>query len=96
MNGKTGEVTLDFGDEYFDTGSTTLKPRMRDTLDKFIPAYANSLFQIQKSRIKSESVEVIGFASSTYKGKYVNPKSVDADDKEALEYNLKLSFGRAN
>lgn len=96
VDGKTGEVTLDFGDEYFDRGSTVLKPRMTTTLDKFIPLYSESLFKDPKVADKISSVEIIGFASSTYKGKYVNPKSVNTADKEAIEYNLKLSFGRAN
>lgn len=96
VNGKTGEVTLDFGQEYFDTGSTMLKPKMMTTLDKFIPLYAKGLFNDPKVADKIASVEVVGFASSTYKGHYVNPKSVRTQDKEAIDYNLRLSFGRAN
>jgi hypothetical protein len=96
VDGRTGEVTLDFGEEYFDTGSTVLKPKMRVVLDKFIPLYAKSLFADPKIASKIANVEIIGLASSTYKGRYVNPKSVQPGDKEALEYNLKLSFGRAN
>ena len=96
VDGKTGEVTIDFGEEYFDTGSSVLKPKMRLTLDKFIPIYARSLFNDPKVAEKIANVEIIGFASSTYKGKYVNPKSVKPADKEAIDYNLKLSFGRAN
>lgn len=96
VDGRTGEVTLDFGDEYFDRGSTVLKPKMTMTLDKFIPAYSQSLFKDPKVADKISSVEIIGFASSTYKGRYVNPRSVKEGDKEAIEYNLKLSFGRAN
>jgi chromosome segregation ATPase len=96
VDGRTGEVTLDFGGEYFDTGSTNLKPKMMMTLDKFIPIYARSLFSDPKLADKIANVEVVGFASSTYKGKYVNPTSTSTGDKEAIEYNLKLSFGRAN
>jgi outer membrane protein OmpA-like peptidoglycan-associated protein len=96
VDGKTGEVTLDFGGEYFDTGSTALKPKMRTTLDRFIPIYARSLFSNPKLADKIANIEIVGFASSTFKGKYVNPKSIKSGDKEAIEYNLKLSFGRAN
>ncbi len=96
VDGKTGEVTLDFGGEYFETGSTSLKPKMRLTLDRFIPIYAKSLFNDPKLADKIANVEIVGYASSTYKGKYVNPKSVKNQDKQAIEYNLKLSFGRAN
>jgi chromosome segregation ATPase len=92
----TGMVTLDFGEEYFDSGSDTLKPKMKSTLDKFIPIYARSLFSDPKVSEKVANVEIIGFASSTYRGKYVNPRSVRPEDKEAINYNLKLSFGRAN
>ncbi|MDR3607799.1 MAG: hypothetical protein P4M08_10510 [Oligoflexia bacterium] len=96
VDARTGEVTLDFGGEYFDTGSANLKPKMRVTLDKFMPIYAKSLFNDPKIAAKIGSVEIIGFASSTFKGRYVNPKSIRPEDKEAIEYNLKLSFGRAN
>lgn len=96
VDGGTGVVTLDFGEEYFDSGSDLLKPKMKTTLDKFIPIYARSLFSDPKVADKVANVEIIGFASSTYKGKYVNPRSVRPEDKEAINYNLKLSFGRAN
>jgi chromosome segregation ATPase len=96
VNGRTGEVTLDFGGEYFDTGSTSLKPKMRTTLDKFMPVYARSLFSDPTIADKIASVEIVGFASSTYKGRYVNPKSTRPGDKDAIDYNLRLSFGRAN
>jgi hypothetical protein len=96
VDGRTGEVTLDFGAEYFDTGSTALKPGMRSTLDRFIPAYAKSLFSDPKVADKIANVEIVGFASATYQGRYVNPKSTEASDKQAIDYNLKLSFGRAN
>jgi chromosome segregation ATPase len=96
VDARTGEVTLDFGGEYFDTGSSSLKPKMRTTLDKFMPVYARSLFNDPKIADKIASVEIIGFASSTYQGRYVNPKSTRAEDKDAIDYNLKLSFGRAN
>jgi hypothetical protein len=66
------------------------------TLDRFIPIYAKSLFNDPKLAEKIANVEIVGFASSTYKGKYVNPTSVRPQDKEAIGYNLKLSFGRAN
>lgn len=96
VDGRTGEVTLDFGGEYFDTGSTTLKPKMRSALDRFFPVYAKSLFSDPKVADKIANVEIVGFASSTYQNRYVNPKSTAPEDKDAIEYNLKLSFGRAN
>jgi outer membrane protein OmpA-like peptidoglycan-associated protein len=95
VNGGTGEVTLDFGDEYFDTGSSQIKPQMRKKLDQFFPIYAQSLFNNKKTAEKIGSVELVGFASSTYKGKYVNPTSLKPEDREAVSYNLKLSFARA-
>jgi len=92
---RTGEVTIDFEGEYFDTGSIDLKPKMRSILDKFMPVYTKSLFTDKKVAEKIASVEVVGFASSTYKGRYVNPKSSRPEDKDAIDYNLQLSFGRA-
>lgn len=95
VDARTGEVTIDFEGEYFDTGSTSLKPKMRTILDKFMPAYAKNLFSDPKVAEQIASVEIVGFASSTFKGKYVNPKSTRPQDKAAIDYNLQLSFGRA-
>jgi len=96
VDGKTGDVTLAFGEEYFDTGSAELKPSMMKTLQKFMPGYSKSLFSDGKIAQNIENVEIIGFASSTFKGRYVPPDSLKPEDREAINYNLKLSFNRAN
>ncbi len=93
---KTGDVTLAFGEEYFDAGSSKLKPSMETTLKKFMPGYSSSLFKDPKIANNIENVEIVGFASSTYKGRYVPPDSLDPKDREAIEYNMKLSSQRAN
>jgi chromosome segregation ATPase len=93
---KTGDVYLSFGDDYFESGRADLKDSMQRRLEKFIPQYSKSLFSDPNTAKNIASVEIIGFASSTYKGKYVNPQSLDPKDREAVDYNLKLSFNRAN
>ena len=95
VDGKTGDVIIQFDDEYFDTGKASLKPGMERVLKKLMPAYAETLFSDQKTAKKIRSVEIIGFASPTYKGKYVNPISLEADNKEAVNYNMDLSYYRA-
>jgi len=95
VNSGTGEVTLAFPDDYFDTGKAQLKPGMEQRLSKFIPAYAKSLFSDPDTAEKISNIEIIGFASSTFKGRYVNPKSLNPKDRQAIDYNLKLSFTRA-
>lgn len=92
---KSGDVILSFGDEYFDTGKANLKPKMRQILQKFMPVYSASLMEDKKTADKIESVEIIGFASPTYKGKYVDPVSLKASDREAASFNLDLSYYRA-
>ena len=62
---QTGQVTLDFGDEYYDSGSATLKPAMRAKLDRLFPIYTDSLFNNPKSADKIANIEIIGFASSS-------------------------------
>jgi outer membrane protein OmpA-like peptidoglycan-associated protein len=91
----SGEVVLSFGKEYFDTGRSSLKPEMKKILKKFIPVYAKSLFQSEEVAKKLASVEIIGYASPTYKGKYVDPASLSSADKEAVNYNMDLSYRRA-
>jgi hypothetical protein len=95
VNPRTGDVTLSFGDDYFETDSAELKPSMITTLKKFIPIYANNLFEDPKIAPMVQSVEIVGFASPTYRGKFVDPQSLSEKDREAVNYNLDLSYRRA-
>lgn len=95
VDGKTGDVTIQFGDEYFDTGRADLKPNMREVLQKFVPTYSKSLLEDEKVAKEISSVEIIGFSSPTYKGRYVDPQSLDENDRAAVSYNLDLSYNRA-
>ena len=92
---RSGDVMLAFGDQYFDTGRAELKPKMRSILEKAVPAYSASLFEDPKIAAKIQSVEIVGFASPTYKGKFINPKSLDPADRQAVNFNLDLSYNRA-
>lgn len=95
VDGKTGDVTIHFGDEYFDTGRADLKPNMKNILQKFVPTYSKSLLEDEKVAKEISSVEIIGFSSPTYKGRYVDPQSLKEEDRTAVSYNLDLSFNRA-
>lgn len=92
---QTGEVMLDFGDSYFETGSAKLNNDMKSVLEKAMPVYAKSLFGNGKVKDKISAVEIVGFASPTYQGKYVDPNSSSKKDKQALKYNMDLSYQRA-
>lgn len=91
----TGDVLLSFEGEYFATGNAQLKPGMKKVLEKAMPAYAQSLFEDKNIADKIENVEIVGFASPTYKGKLIDPKKLSAQDRQAVNYNLDLSYGRA-
>lgn len=91
----TGDITIQFDKEYFDTGRADLKSNMKKILKESIPLYAKSLMEDQQIAKKLESVEIIGFASPTYQGKYVDPKTLELRDKAAVNYNLDLSYKRA-
>lgn len=95
VNNETGEVLLDFGESYFDSGSAQLKTEMKHVIEKAVPIYAKSLLGNAKISEKVSAVEIIGFASPTYKGRFVDPKSSAKEDKEALKYNMDLSYSRA-
>lgn len=95
VDARTGDVTLSFGDDYFETDSAELKPSMVATLRKFIPVYANNLLEDPKLAPMIESVEIVGFASPTYRGKFVDPQSLSEKDRDAVNYNLDLSYRRA-
>ncbi len=95
VDGDTGDVMLSFGDQYFDTGRADLKPKMQKILESAMPAYSASLFENAKIAKKIQSVEIVGFASPTYQGKYVDPSTLDPDNRQAVNYNLDLSYKRA-
>lgn len=95
INENTGEVIINFGDVYFDNDSAKLKEQMKSILNKAMPVYSKSLLGNKKVSDKISAVEIIGFASPTYKGRYVDPKGVDLDAKKAIDYNLDLSYNRA-
>lgn len=92
---KTGDMTIQFPEEYFDKNRSDLKPGMRKILDKLIPIYAKSLFHDAKVSKKISAVEIVGFSSPTYMGKYVDPDSLSILDRPAVNYNMDLSYRRA-
>lgn len=93
---ETGDVVLDFGQAYFDRDSDHLKNEMKNVLEKAMPIYSKSLFGNPKISDKISAVEIIGFASPTYKGRFIDPKSTNPEDKQAIKYNMDLSYRRAN
>jgi outer membrane protein OmpA-like peptidoglycan-associated protein len=95
VNPNTGDVTISFGKDFFDSGSADLKDSMQGVLQKFIPKYSETLFKDPKIASKITSVDIVGFASPTYKGKYINPQSLEEEDQKAAKYNLDLSYKRA-
>lgn len=95
VDGKTGDVTIQFGDEYFDTGRADLKPNMKNILKQFVPTYSKSLLEDEKVAKEISSVEIIGFSSPTYQGRYIDPQSLADKDRAAVSYNLDLSYNRA-
>ncbi|MDW8190296.1 MAG: microtubule-binding protein [Pseudobdellovibrionaceae bacterium] len=90
-----GDVIIDFGEHHFDNDSARLKEEMKAIVRKAIPAYAQSLFTNKEITDKITSIEIVGFASPTYKGKFIDPNSSLKKDKEALAYNMDLSYRRA-
>jgi outer membrane protein OmpA-like peptidoglycan-associated protein len=95
VNPNTGDVTIAFNGDYFDNGSSDLKPTMANVLQKFIPKYSESLFKDANIANKITSVDIVGFASPTYQNKYIDPQSLDPQDQKAAKYNLDLSYKRA-
>lgn len=93
---QTGDVVLDFGQAYFDSDSDRLKLEMKGVLERAMPIYSKSLFGNPKVSDKISAVEIIGFASPTYQGRFIDPQSAKAEDKVALKYNMDLSYRRAN
>jgi hypothetical protein len=64
-------------------------------LQKIIPVYARSIFGESRTHKYIKSIEVIGYASPIYMGKFVDPKSLSDETQTALNYNMDLSYRRA-
>ncbi len=92
---ETGDVMLDFGDHYFDSGRAELKPEMISILQKAFPIYAASILENPNVKAKVKNVEIVGFASPTYRGKLVDPNTLKPEDRKAVDFNLDLSYARA-
>lgn len=95
VDGDTGDVMLDFGDQYFDSGQANLKDGMVSVLKKAFPIYAASLYENPKVKLKPSAVEIVGYASPTYNGKLIDPTTLDPADRKAVDFNLDLSYSRA-
>lgn len=95
VNPDNGDLILNFGQEYFDTGKYFIKPGMTEVLNQAVPIYAKSLFEDTSISRFINSVEIVGFASPTYKNRVVDPSSLDPRDRTANNYNLDLSYKRA-
>lgn len=91
----SGDVLLDFGQSYFESNSANLTVDMKSVLKKAMPVYSKSLFGNNTVSRKISSVEVIGFASPTYKSKIIDPYSTKPEDRAGLKYNMDLSYKRA-
>ncbi len=96
VDGQSGDVTIDFGEYFFETGKATINDGMRRILEKAIPAYSATLFEDPMVADKITNVEIIGYASPTYQGKFIDPATLDSKDRKAVQYNLELSQKRAN
>lgn len=92
---QNGDVILDFGEHHFDSDSSNLKKGMVNILEKAMPEYAKALLGNPKLANKVTSIDIIGFASPTFKGRFIDPKSEVDKDREALAYNMDLSYRRA-
>ena len=95
INLESGDVLLDFGQSYFESNSANLTTDMRSVLQKAMPVYSKSLFGNEEVANQISAVEVIGFASPTYKGRVIDPNSNKPEDRDGLKYNMDLSYKRA-
>lgn len=96
IDAETGDVLIDFGDSYFENDSAHMKARMKSVLAQAMPVYSRSLLDDPKLAKQISAVEVVGFASPTYKGRFIDPESSNPDDRAAIKYNMDLSYRRAN
>ena len=91
---KTGSVVLLMNENFrFETNSYKLNLAAKKTLKKIIPIYSQVLFGNKDIRDNIQGFNVVGHASPSYQGTYVEPLS---DNNKAYAYNMRLSAQRAS
>ncbi|MDH5580771.1 MAG: hypothetical protein OEY33_02625, partial [Bdellovibrionales bacterium] len=96
LDRKNGDITFNFDRVYFDFGSYNLKTEMKDDLEEFISRYAKAVMGDKNLSNTIKEIEIIGSASPTYKGRFVNMILSDEKTiKKAMSLNLDLSYKRA-
>ena len=80
------------------TGRADLKNGMREHPGENLPkVYAKSLMENPKIAKKIGSVEIVGFCvAKLIKARSVDPSSLSAEGREAVNYNMDLSYQRAS
>lgn len=90
---KTGNVVLLMNEDFrFKKNSFNLNKIAKTTLKKIIPIYSKVLFGSKTIGEKIQSFNIIGHASPSFKGKFVEPLS---NNNVAYSYNMRLSAQRA-
>lgn len=92
---ETGDFSIPFHKHFFRSDKYHLTRKMKAILKKVIPIYAEAVFSKEHFAKRISDVEIIGFSSPTYKGKYVDPRKLNKKNRDAIEYNLDLSYKRA-
>lgn len=95
VDSTTGEVTIPFAETYYDFGSAVLKDEMKETLKKVIPVFAKTVFKDRRVYSKISTIQLLGYASPIWKGKLLSIDETSDDAREALRYNMDLSYRRA-
>jgi chromosome segregation ATPase len=93
VDNKTGNVVLLMNKNFrFKKNSFLLNKAAKNTLKTIVPIYSKVLFGNKKIRDKIQGFNVVGHASPSFKGTYVEPL---ADNNAAYAYNMRLSAQRA-
>lgn len=92
---ESGELSLIFKDGYFDFGDHKIKTGMIEVLKQVVPTYAKAIYEDQAISDSIDNIEIIGYASPVFQGKYVNPTKLDPQNFWGLNVNMDLSYRRA-
>lgn len=94
VDNKTGNVVLQMNENFrFKKNSYYLNKKAKETLKKIIPIYSKVLFGNKNISNKINSFNVVGHASPSFRGKYVDPED---QNSKAYSYNMRLSAQRAS
>ena len=90
-----GKLILKLDAKSFAYDSSRIEPPLARLLTRVFPKYASTICENQTDCERISELRISGHASPTFQKRYVDPSDTSAGSRYAHDYNIRLSFDRA-